>query len=38
MGSPTEVKEARWAEILEEIERTGTYTHTFDELQHGCAK
>ncbi len=35
-GSTGTVKSARIAEILDEIERTGMYTHTFDELQHGA--
>ncbi|KAL4440247.1 hypothetical protein ABPG75_003248 [Micractinium tetrahymenae] len=35
-GSPPGAKEARVAEILAEIEASGTYTHTFDELQHGA--
>ena len=29
------MKEKRWEEIVTEVEKTGTYTHTFDELQHG---
>ncbi|KAI3435713.1 hypothetical protein D9Q98_001771 [Chlorella vulgaris] len=28
--------QARVAEIMAEIEATGTYTHTYDELQHGA--
>ncbi|GAQ90484.1 nitric-oxide synthase [Klebsormidium nitens] len=34
--SSPEVKAARIKEILESIEATGTYSHTFDELQHGA--
>eukprot|EP00775_Hariotina_reticulata_P010070 gene10070-10225_t len=35
-GSDEEVKAARVAQVLAEIETTGTYTHTADELQHGA--
>lgn len=35
-GSAPQVKEARVKEILEEIKTTGSYTHTFDELQYGA--
>ncbi|KAK9867318.1 hypothetical protein WJX84_004437 [Apatococcus fuscideae] len=35
-NSPQEVKAARVEEILGLIEKTGSYTHTFDELQHGA--
>ncbi|KXZ51519.1 hypothetical protein GPECTOR_12g482 [Gonium pectorale] len=35
-GSSEEVKQARISAILDEIRATGTYTHTFDELQHGA--
>ena len=33
--TPAGAKEARVKEIIAEIEATGTYTHTFDELEHG---
>jgi nitric-oxide synthase len=35
-GISSERKEARVKEILAEIEATGSYTHTYDELQHGA--
>ncbi|KAK9824802.1 hypothetical protein WJX74_009932 [Apatococcus lobatus] len=35
-GHPPEEKAARVAEVLASIETTGTYVHTFDELQHGA--
>ncbi len=34
--SPPGVKEARVAEILDDIKRTGTYHQTFAELEHGA--
>lgn len=34
-GNSNEVKLARIDEILKEIEATGTYVQTFDELEHG---
>ena len=34
-GHSPEEKAARIAEVLADIETTGTYVHTFDELQHG---
>lgn len=34
-GTPAGAKEARIKEIMAEIEASGTYTHTFDELEHG---
>jgi nitric-oxide synthase len=34
-GSSAEVKLARVAAIEAEIEATGAYVHTFDEMQHG---
>ena len=33
--SPAAWKAQRIAEVLQSIETTGTYSHTFDELQHG---
>lgn len=36
MGSLPEVQAQRKAEILASIEKTGTYTHSFEELQHGA--
>jgi nitric oxide synthase oxygenase domain/subunit len=35
-GSAPAVKDARTQEVLAAIEATGTYTHTWDELQHGA--
>jgi hypothetical protein len=35
-NSPEEVRAARVAEVLALIEATGTYAHTWDELQHGA--
>ncbi|KAG2450637.1 hypothetical protein HYH02_004477 [Chlamydomonas schloesseri] len=35
-GNSEETKTERIKAILAEIEETGTYTHTFDELQHGA--
>ncbi|KAG2495439.1 hypothetical protein HYH03_006385 [Edaphochlamys debaryana] len=35
-GSSAEAKAARVKELLAEIAATGSYTHTFDELQHGA--
>lgn len=35
-GTPAVVKEAHVQQILADIATTGTYTHTFDELQHGA--
>lgn len=34
--TPPVVKDTRVQQILAEIESTGAYTHTFDELQHGA--
>lgn len=34
-GLSDEDREKRKEEILKEIEETGTYTHTFDELEYG---
>ena len=36
-NSSAEFKAARIKEILACIEETGTYSHTFDELQHGLS-
>jgi len=36
MGSPVEQRHRRKQEIMCEIEKTGTYSHTFEELQHGA--
>ncbi|GMH32248.1 hypothetical protein BSKO_00082 [Bryopsis sp. KO-2023] len=36
MGSTPDVKSHRKEEILASIEKTGTYTHSFEELQHGA--
>ena len=33
--SPAMVRDRRIAQILQSIETSGTYSHTFDELQHG---
>ena len=30
------MREGRIREVLQSIEATGTYTHTFEELQHGA--
>lgn len=35
-GRSNAVKQTRISEILAEIQATGTYRHTFDELQHGA--
>lgn len=35
-GSAAGLKEARVQQILDEIEATGSYTHTADELEHGA--
>jgi nitric-oxide synthase len=35
-GTPQAARAARQAEVLADIETTGTYTHTYDELQHGA--
>lgn len=35
-GTPPAARAARQAEILADIEASGTYTHTYDELQHGA--
>jgi nitric-oxide synthase len=35
-GNTVEVKEARIKEIIAEIEATGTYWQTHDELEHGA--
>lgn len=35
-GTPSAAKEARVQQILQEIEATGSYSHTFDELEHGA--
>eukprot|EP00898_Chlorokybus_atmophyticus_P001881 jgi/Chlat1/2694/Chrsp180S02868 len=36
MRSTPEDEAKRWTEIEQEIETTGTYRHTFEELQHGA--
>lgn len=36
LSGSTGVKDARVKEVLDEIAATGSYTHTFDELQHGA--
>ena len=33
---PRRKRDKRWSEILAEIRATGTYTHTFEELEHGA--
>lgn len=35
-GTAPVAKQARMQQVLAEIESTGTYTHTFDELEHGA--
>jgi hypothetical protein len=35
-GISKQDKEARIKQILAEVEATGSYTHTFGELQHGA--
>lgn len=33
---PQRKRDKRWSEILTEIRATGTYTHSFEELEHGA--
>lgn len=33
---PKRKRDKRWSEVVAEIRATGTYTHTFEELEHGA--